>query len=195
MAWRPRDGEVDQDVFDALAEFAGHLVRREEVLAHQFGVPRSCIKAIRRLDTSVTMKELAERLHCDPSFVTKIADALEQRRLARREPNATDRRIKNLVLTPQGMEMRERLEQAMLAQMPWSYTLDVTERERLLAVIHTLNGAPGKRDWPARRTNRRLAERPGGVNPPANTQLDPAGRDPQPDRLAMSQSTELTCMH
>jgi DNA-binding MarR family transcriptional regulator len=144
MAWRPRDGEVDQDIFDALAEFAGHLVRREEVLAHQFGVPRSCIKAIRRLDTSVTMKELAERLHCDPSFVTKIADALEQRRLARREPNATDRRIKNLVLTPQGVEMKERLEQAMLAQMPWSYTLDVTERERLLAVIRTLNGAPAE---------------------------------------------------
>jgi MarR family transcriptional regulator, organic hydroperoxide resistance regulator len=144
MAWRPRDGEVDQDIFDALAEFAGHLVRREELLAHQFGVPRSCIKAIRRLDTSVTMKELAERLHCDPSFVTKIADALEQRRLARREPNATDRRIKNLVLTPQGVEMKERLEQAMLAQMPWSYTLDVTERERLLAVIRTLNGAPAE---------------------------------------------------
>jgi DNA-binding MarR family transcriptional regulator len=144
MAWRPRGGEVDQDIFDALAEFAGHLVRREELLAHQFGVPRSCIKAIRRLDTSVTMKELAERLHCDPSFVTKIADALEQRRLARREPNATDRRIKNLVLTPQGVEMKERLEQAMLAQMPWSYTLDVTERERLLAVIRTLNGAPAE---------------------------------------------------
>jgi DNA-binding MarR family transcriptional regulator len=144
MAWRPRGGEVDQDIFDALAEFAGHLVRREELLAHQFGVPRSCIKAIRRLDTSVTMKELAERLHCDPSFVTKIADALEQRRLARREPNATDRRIKNLVLTPQGVEMKERLEQAMLAQMPWSYTLDVTERDRLLAVIRTLNGAPAE---------------------------------------------------
>ena len=37
MAWRQRDGEVDQGVFVALAEFAGHLVRREEVLTHQFG--------------------------------------------------------------------------------------------------------------------------------------------------------------
>jgi DNA-binding MarR family transcriptional regulator len=107
----------------------------------EFGIPLFCLKAIHRLDSSVTLKELGRRMHCDPSFVTVIADVLERRGLARREPNASDRRIKNLVLTPEGIELKTRLETALLGEMPWARALDMAEQQSLLSMIRKMNSA------------------------------------------------------
>lgn len=139
MAWTPNGNELDQDIFDALAEFFAQVLRRGEQLAAEFGVPLFCLKAIHRLDESVTLKDLGRRLHVDPSFVTMIADMLEQRGLARREPNAADRRIKNLVLTPQGLALKARMEAALLEQMPWARALDVPEQQSLLSMLRRMN--------------------------------------------------------
>src|SRR5262249_46233068 len=84
---------------------------------------------------------LGQRLHCDPSFVTMIADALEQRGLAKREANPADRRIKNLVLTPSGLEVKAKLEQEMLEDMPWTRALEGDEREAFLRRIPKMNAA------------------------------------------------------
>jgi MarR family transcriptional regulator, organic hydroperoxide resistance regulator len=150
MGWCPdsdklgQEMKLDQQIFDAVAEFIGCMMRRGEKLADQFGVPVFCFKALHRLDTPVSMKELGKRMRCDPSFVTMIADALEKRGLAQREPNPADRRIKNLVLTPAGLEFKAQMEQAMLGELPWSSALDMQEKETLLALIRkmlsTMNG-------------------------------------------------------
>jgi DNA-binding MarR family transcriptional regulator len=140
MAWCPNGNVLDQDIFDALAEFFAHVLERGDQLASEFGVPTFCIKALHRLDESVTLKELGKRLHVDPSFVTMIADMLEERGLARREPNAADRRIKNLVLTPEGLALKARVEAALLDQMPWARALDVPQQQSLLAMIRRMNG-------------------------------------------------------
>lgn len=137
----PGGNKLDQDIFDAMAEFFGQVVKRGEHLAAQFGVPMFCVKAMRRLDASISMKELGKRLACDPSFVTMIADALEERGLARREPSAADRRIKNLVLTPEGVECKRVVDQALLGQMPWAQALSISERETLLALIRKMLSA------------------------------------------------------
>src|SRR5215467_313649 len=102
-----------------MTEFVTQLLQRGERLAERFNVPVSCMKAIRRLDAAVTMKDLGQRLHCDPSFVTMIADALEQRGLAKREANPADRRVKNLALTDRGVEVKAAMEQETLGLMPW----------------------------------------------------------------------------
>lgn len=135
----PGGDRLDQEIFDAMTDFFALLIQRGERLAERFNVPVSCMKAMRRLDTSVTMKDLGLRLHCDPSFVTMIADALEDRGLARREPNATDRRIKNLVLTPHGLEVKAALEHESLNLMPWSQTLDFSEREQFLRLLRKMS--------------------------------------------------------
>ena len=70
------------------------------------------------LDSPLAMKDLGRRLHCDPSFVTGIADTLEQRGLAARESDPGDRRVKRLVLTPAGKELKQRLEDEILARRP-----------------------------------------------------------------------------
>src|SRR5215469_5361802 len=106
-----------------MMEFVSHLLERGEQLSQRLGVPVSCMKALRRLDTPVAMKDLGQRMRCDPSFVTMIADALEQRGLAKREPNPADRRIKNLVLTDRGLEVKASLEREVLGDMPWTRAL------------------------------------------------------------------------
>jgi DNA-binding MarR family transcriptional regulator len=141
VSWCPGGDKLDQEIFGAMTEFITQLMQRGERLADSLDVPVSCMKAIHRLDPAVTMKDLGQRLHCDPSFVTMIADALEQRGLARREPNPADRRIKNLVLTARGLEVKATLEQGLLEHMPWTHALSMDEREQLLGLVRKMNEA------------------------------------------------------
>jgi DNA-binding MarR family transcriptional regulator len=55
------------------------------------------------------MSALAERLVCDASNVTGLADRLEGRGLVRRESAEGDRRVKALTITPDGTKLRERV--------------------------------------------------------------------------------------
>jgi DNA-binding MarR family transcriptional regulator len=55
------------------------------------------------------MNDLAGALHCDASNVTGLVDRLEQRRLVVRRPGARDRRVKELLLTAEGVAVRARV--------------------------------------------------------------------------------------
>jgi DNA-binding MarR family transcriptional regulator len=139
MAWCPNGNELDQHIADALSEFFTHMMKRAEMVADEFGVPLFAVKALHRIDGPVTMKELGRRMHVDPSFVTMIADTLERHGLAVREPNTADRRLKNLVLTPEGLDLKARLEQAMLGRMPWCEALDADEKSSFLSMTRKMN--------------------------------------------------------
>jgi hypothetical protein len=76
-------------------------------IAAGFGATPSDLVALFKLDGTATMKELAQRMGCDGSFVTAVADALERHGFARREPGERDRRVKNLVLTAEGVAARD----------------------------------------------------------------------------------------
>lgn len=138
MGWCSDGDKLDQEIFDAMTEFVGHLMQHGEQLSQRYDVPVSALKALRRLDAPVAMKDLGQRMRCDPSFVTMVADTLEQRGLARREPNAADRRIKNLVLTERGQELKAAVEHEMLGLMPWTHALDRSEREQFLDLLRKM---------------------------------------------------------
>jgi len=57
----------------------------------------------------MAMHALASTLACDNSNVTGLVDRLEARGLVTRRPYAEDRRVKHVVLTPLGVEVRDRL--------------------------------------------------------------------------------------
>jgi len=141
MSWCAGGDKLDQDIFDAMTEFVGQLIRRGERLAENLDLPVPCMKAMMRVGDAVTMKDLGQQLHCDASFVTMIADALEKRGLAMREAHPADRRIKNLVLTEHGTEVKATLEQAIRAQMPWALALSHEEREQLLDLVRKMSAA------------------------------------------------------
>ncbi len=63
------------------------------------------------------MSELASQMHCDNSNITGIIDRLEDRGLVQRRAAEHDRRVKHLLLTERGADLRERLGAAM-AQPP-----------------------------------------------------------------------------
>ena len=59
------------------------------------------------------MSALAHALMCDNSNVTGIVDRLEAQGLVERRPSEHDRRVKTLVVTPKGIELRGELERRM----------------------------------------------------------------------------------
>jgi hypothetical protein len=83
------------------------------------------------------MKELGKQMHCDPSFVTLVADMLEKRGLARREPHPADRRVKNIVLCDDGLRLKHKVEAEIAAHMPWNCLTD-GERVQLLALLRKM---------------------------------------------------------
>jgi DNA-binding MarR family transcriptional regulator len=66
----------------------------------------------------MSMSALAELLMCDASNVTGIIDKLEARGFAKRVP-AEDRRVKVLVLTPEGEQVRATIRERLLAPPAW----------------------------------------------------------------------------
>jgi DNA-binding MarR family transcriptional regulator len=58
------------------------------------------------------MRDLAENMQCDASFVTAIVDRFEELGLVERRVSPRDRRVKELVLTDAGHDAQRRLQQA-----------------------------------------------------------------------------------
>lgn len=141
----PEHDHLDADIGDAFSEFFGQVIGSFEAAARGYSLPAFAVKAVHMLGSPMAMKELGQRFHCDPSFVTAIADLLDTHGLAQREPDTKDRRIKHLRLTPKGLEFRERVEREVLAQMPWNHALDVGERECLLALLRKMIKAESER--------------------------------------------------
>ncbi|MFI6865774.1 MarR family winged helix-turn-helix transcriptional regulator [Nocardia sp. NPDC050406] len=86
--------------------------------------------ALRELTGPMTMRELAERMSCEPSNATFVVDRLERSGYVRRRPHPTDRRAKLLVLTPEGTALREQLLTQLAADSPLQ---PLSQRE-----LHTL---------------------------------------------------------
>jgi len=143
---RDVDGdELNQQITDTVGELFRHAHDLGQVIAAELGLTVSDTKALVMLETPVTMKDLGLRMGCDPSFVTSIADALEKHGLARREPSLRDRRSKNIVLTPDGVKLRDRLCSELSARAPWCTTLDTSERRCLLGLMRKMLGSRGGR--------------------------------------------------
>jgi MarR family transcriptional regulator, organic hydroperoxide resistance regulator len=81
--------------------------------------------------TAMPMHELATLLACDNSNVTGIVDRLEARGLVARRPYAQDRRVKHVVLTTAGVDVRDRV-RAHMADPPAAITRLSVADQRLL---------------------------------------------------------------
>lgn len=93
---------------------ADHLRQRAATL----GLTAPQATALRELSGPMTMRELADRMSCEPSNATFVVDKLEKQDLIERRPHPTDRRAKQLVLTPQGTALRDRLLELLGADSP-----------------------------------------------------------------------------
>ena len=130
--------ELNQQISQVFSEIMKAAHDLSQNIATEFGLTGSDAVALFKLEAPMTMKELGLRMGCDPSFVTTVADALEKHGLARREPSQRDRRSKNIVLTPEGVAVRERLIAELMTRAPWCTTLDTSERRCLLGLMRKM---------------------------------------------------------
>jgi DNA-binding MarR family transcriptional regulator len=104
-------------------------------IAHQLGVTPPLLGALRFLEQPQTMGRMAELLRCDPSNVTGLVDALEDRKLARRKPSAEDRRVKEVELTAAGKKLRDRAVEEMLKPPAWIKDLSASDQRALREIL------------------------------------------------------------
>lgn len=115
MGWMPasspaRTSEATE-AWGLLEELLHRHKQRVAGIAAEFELSPPQVCAMRALDPDgeVPMSTVAGCLRCDASNVTGIVDRLECRGLVERRPAVHDRRVKHLVLTTEGREVRERL--------------------------------------------------------------------------------------
>ena len=115
---------------NGLAHQIGEHVRAR---AAKLGLTAAQATALRELTGPMTIGELAERMTCEPSNATYVVDKLENQGLLQRRPHSSDRRAKQLILTPKGNQVRENLLALLTEESPLA---GLTKREQ--NVLHDL---------------------------------------------------------
>jgi len=125
------------DTWELLMDLVMAERARIPQIAAEFRLSPPQVHALRLLepDQPLPMGRLACALGCDASNVTGIVDRLEQRGLIERRPSDRDRRVKVLVVTAQGAEVRKAL-MIRLGEPPQSIaSLSPADRRRLAGLL------------------------------------------------------------
>lgn len=86
-------------------------------------------------DHPISQKELAARLHCNPSTVVDPTDRLEESSLVVRKANPADRRVNVLVITPRGKRVRNELIERLFEPPDAFKSLSANDQIRFRAVM------------------------------------------------------------
>jgi MarR family transcriptional regulator, organic hydroperoxide resistance regulator len=100
---------------------------------------------LRRLDPDrpTPMNELAEALACDASNVTGLVDRLEARGLVERRADPGDRRVRTLVLTPDGIALRSEVIERMSEPPEAIARLSARDQRALRDILRRAAGRSG----------------------------------------------------
>jgi DNA-binding MarR family transcriptional regulator len=155
MGREPTAGERElaAEVWRLMAEFAFTRFQGTEHvrILREAGLTPGHMKAMSILDPErpKPMRALADSLACDASTVTWLVDRLEERGLVERRASTTDRRVKTVVLTGPGIELRERLGAALFTPPPELTDLDAESLRALRDALARLP-LPERTFWPTR---------------------------------------------
>lgn len=103
-------------------------------ILRQFHLSTSQYRVLQLLDADHgwRLTDLSERLLFDKSTVTRIIDRLEQMGLVHRRAEPGDRRVQRVVLTDQGLTLRERAQAAHEHSMEHRMAVLAPEEQRSL---------------------------------------------------------------
>jgi DNA-binding MarR family transcriptional regulator len=106
---------------------------RVHEVCEELGINPGLMKAMFQMDPDrpKSMRALADDWHCDASYVTALVDGLEQRGFVERETSPTDRRVKLVVFTPDGLKARDRQFELMHEPPPFFAALSAAEQRQL----------------------------------------------------------------
>ena len=113
VAVTPAAREAWSTIRDLLMSGQGHDMFIGACTAE--GLTPGPAKALMRLhdQPSQSMRDLAQLLGCDASYITALTDQLEERGFAERRPHPSDRRARIVVLTDEGESAAVRIVEAM----------------------------------------------------------------------------------
>jgi DNA-binding MarR family transcriptional regulator len=114
----------------------GEAHGRVHRICAELGLSPPLLKAFVQIGTfadsdALRMSDLAEHWGCDASYVTSLADGLEDRGLAERRLSPADRRVRTIVLTPEGRAQRARALE-LLAEPPSAFEALTAAEQRQL---------------------------------------------------------------
>ena len=141
---RPGSGSVvASEVWELLVDLSMSSTRERLITAVsdlELSFPQAHALKLLLPGHPIAMRELAEGLHCDPSNITGIVDRLEARGLVERRAAPRDRRIKVLVLTRRGAELRARLLERLSEAPPAIARLSPDEQRQLRDLLRRIVG-------------------------------------------------------
>ncbi len=127
-------------LLDALWASMAGLYSDLTAAAAAHGLTYSQAKALNVLHRGgpASMRALAASFRCDASNMTGIVDRLESRGLVRREPSPTDRRVKNVALSEEGVAAVENIRAGMHATHQALDALSGEDRATLQSLLTRL---------------------------------------------------------
>ncbi|MBE1531327.1 MarR family winged helix-turn-helix transcriptional regulator [Actinomadura algeriensis] len=146
----PADAGTDQVVTELsglVFEVTGRLRAQFNAAAAELDLPPAQALVLVNLSGPAPMRQLADRLSCEPSNVTGIVDGLERRGLVTRRPAPGDRRVKHVVLTETGEHRREQLRSSSHALAKTVFALPDSDQRHLRDLLaRVLSGPPADGD-------------------------------------------------
>jgi DNA-binding MarR family transcriptional regulator len=133
---KPAGGEqLSRDVLRHLMGVMHAMKAHVSDLAASFDLTPSQLAALGHLDEPLSQRELAESLHFDASNITDIVDRLEARGLVVRTVDPHDRRVRRIVRTPDGDELRRKTFEQALATAPTVASLSASDQRTLCELL------------------------------------------------------------
>ena len=117
----PESGSLAEELVERVYDFMGAMGRWTEILLGDLNLTEALADVLWCLETPeepISQRELAGRLHCDPSNVTYLGDRLEERGLIKRRIDPSDRRVRMVSLTSAGLRTRNKIVRAATTQSP-----------------------------------------------------------------------------
>ena len=145
----------------AVLEFAGQLFFRLWRVSHtrfedaleSLGLTTALFALLNVLGAheGAIQQEIGAAMRIDPSTMVSLVDQLETAGLAKRRPRPTDRRAREVVITPKGRRVLEQARQvAMQVEDDVLRGLSGAERRQMLALLRrALDSAPPQSLWTA----------------------------------------------
>ena len=127
--------ELSRDVMRHVLGVMQAIKQHVADLSVKFDLTLSQLDALKNLGAPCSQRELAQCLHFDASNVTDIVDRLEERGLVVRTIDTNDRRVRRLVLTPEGETVRQELFEQALAGAPPVTALSPAEQRSLCTLL------------------------------------------------------------
>ena len=126
-----------EDAWALMGRLFWQLRPRMVRVAGEFGLTPPQLFALKTLDPDnpVGMSALASALRCDNSNVTGLVDGLEAQGLVERRPAEHDRRVRMVVVTERGAEVRGRLVEVMQEVPPELAALGAEDQRALRDIL------------------------------------------------------------